>query len=544
MDYNRQEIRRDTKVLPGSSSERASSAPGFKRLRKEQLRYILDNISDLICLHDLEGRIWGVNRSWSSHSGVTDPDWFEGKTIAQLIPGQYRNEVRNYLYTLSRKGSASGIASIQVEDGDERVLEYKTICISDDKDRPVAVARLGPDITERLRSEKALRSSEEKYRSILETIEDGYYEVDLEGRIIFCNPSLCRILGYTEKELLAKDYRDLCDQAYIDTIYRTFHSALHSRRPTKAFDWKLTRKDGSVCFVETSVSLIENHEERIVGFRGICRDITARREEEKERQSLEAQLFFSQKSEALGTLAAGFAHNFNNILFPLIGYIDMALMDIDAESPQYRHLHKALESANRAKEIIRRVQEYTRGDKDQQVQPIHITETVNQALRLVRGSLSRQIGIELDLCPECPTVVADPDQIQQVVVNLCTNANEAIAANGGGGRIDVSVSTKEITDSLQERAKNLSSGRYVRISICDTGCGIAPECSERIFDPFFTTKPETGKGLGLSLSHRIVKKYGGEICVESRPGEGTSVHVYLPQASPTQPPDARSQPSA
>ena len=501
---------------------------GFNRLRKDQLRYILDNISDLLCLHDLDGDILAVNRSWQNESGILDSNWFKGKSIYHFIPAGFHREVGDYLRELAEKGSASGIVSLSPESGGTRVKQYNSLCIHDTEGHPIVVSCIGPDITERLKSEKALKASEEKYRSILETIEDGYYEVDLNGRLTFCNPSFCSILGYSEDELHKMDYRDICDPAYIDTIFQTFQTAFRNKKPTKAFDWKLIRKDGSRCFVEISISLIEDEYHQVMGFRGICRDVTERIEAEKERQSLEAQLFSSQKTEALGTLAAGFAHNFNNILFPLIGYIDMTVMELPEDSRQRKHLQKALESANRAKEIIRRVQEYTRNDKGQQVQAIEIPETVSQALRLVRGSLSRRIHLSVDLPDVCPAVIADADQIEQVVVNICTNAAEAIAVNGGSGRIAVRVFPEEITHPANP--DRLAAGAYIRIAIKDSGCGIDPEAGERIFDPFYTTKAETGKGLGLSLSQRIVKKYGGEICVESEPEAGTAVSVYLPQA--------------
>ncbi|MFW5901604.1 MAG: PAS domain S-box protein [Thermodesulfobacteriota bacterium] len=515
--------------MPSSEqSFKKTPIAGFNRLRKDQLRYILDNISDLLCLHDLDGNILAVNRSWQNESGILDANWFNGKSIYLFIPAGFHQKVRDYLNELAEKGSASGIVSLSPEKSRARVKQYNSLCIKDAEGHPIVVSCIGPDITERLKSEKALKRSEEKYRRILETIEDGYYEVDLNGRVTFCNPSFCRILGYSEDELQKMSFRDICDPAYTDPIYRTFLDAYQSRKPTKAFDWKLVRKNGGFCFVEISISLIDDKDHQITGFRGICRDITERIEAEKERQSLEAQLFSSQKTEALGTLAAGFAHNFNNILFPLIGYIDMTLMDLPEESRQRKHLQKALESANRAKDIIRRVQEYTRNDKGQQVQAIEIPETVNQALRLVRGSLSRRIGLSVDLPDVCPAVIADADQIEQVVVNICTNAAEAIAVKGGGGAIAVRVCPEEITHPANP--DRLASGAYVRISIEDSGCGIDPDVGDRIFDPFYTTKAETGKGLGLSLSQRIVKKYGGEICIQSKPEAGTTVTVYLPQA--------------
>ncbi|MFP4531548.1 MAG: PAS domain S-box protein [Desulfobacterales bacterium] len=510
---------------------------GFHRLRKDQLRYILDNISDYVCLHDLEGKILAVNRTMQNHAGIADPRQVVGQPITLFMPEKYQTLFDDYMARLLKKGANSGLVSLIIQTGEERVIEYNSLLIYDDADQPQAVASLGRDITERLRSEKALKKSEEKYRNILETIEDGYYEVDLSGSIKFCNPALCRILGYSESELLEKNYREICEPSYINTIYNTFNKVYHSRESTKAFDWRLIRKDGSACFVETSVSLIEADDQRITGFRGICRDVTDRIEAEKERQSLENQLFYSQKMEALGTLAGGFAHNFNNILFPLIGYIDMALMQAPADSRTRQHMEKALESANKAKNIVHRVQEYTRNDKGHQIQPLDVPEVVDQALRLVRGSLSSRIKLSTEMDDGCPQIMADAGQIQHVIVNLCANANDAIMSNGRSGHITVKVSCTEITPAGSAKAGALPQGRYACISVTDSGCGIDSGMVDRVFDPFYTTKPETGKGLGLSLSHRIVKKYGGEILIESQVGEGTAVNVYIPEMTADAQPD-------
>jgi len=520
------------------TSQSAQPLPtGFHRLRKDQLRYILDNISDYVCLHDLQGKMLAVNWTLENQSGLANPQKLVGEQITRFMPDKYQAVFNDYMTQLIEKGATSGLVSLIPQTGEERVIEYNSLLIFDDQDQPLAVASLGRDITDRLKSEKALKKSEEKYRNILETIEDGYYEVDLSGHIKFCNPSLCRILGYSESELLQMSYQQVSDPAYINTIYNTFNRVYHSRASTKAFDWKLIRKDGSICFVETSVSLIEEGDQRITGFRGICRDVTDRIEAEKERQSLENQLFYSQKMEALGTLAGGFAHNFNNILFPLIGYIDMALMSTPEDSRNRSHLEKALESANKAKNIVHRVQEYTRNDKGHQIQPLPVPEIVNQALRLVRGSLSSRIKLSTEVDERCPQIIADADQIQQVIVNLCANANDAIMSNDRSGHITVTVSPAEIAPVNSDNPMALSQGRYACISIADSGCGIDSEMVERVFDPFYTTKPETGKGLGLSLSHRIVKKYGGEIVVESKVGEGTAVRVYIPEMAASAPPD-------
>jgi signal transduction histidine kinase len=261
---------------------------------------------------------------------------------------------------------------------------------------------------------------------------------------------------------------------------------------------------------------------------GIIRDITERIEAEKDRQNLERQLFYTQRMKALGTLAGGFAHNFNNLLVPVIGYIDMVLTDMEKDNLHHEHLKKALESANKAKQMILQVQAYAQSDNAHKVMPIDICDTVDAAIRVFKPSLSRKIELSVNKRSDCPIMHADPYQIQQMVINLLVNANEAILADTGNGSISVTVNSDEIGNTPPNTDIPVQPGRYIQISITDTGCGIDPEIIHKIFDPFHTTKFEPGKGLGLSLSHRIARKYGGEIIVQSSVGEGSMFNIYLP----------------
>ncbi len=508
-----------------------TKSPTFNDFNKDQLRYIIDNLPQYLWLHDLEGTITDINRSWYKAEGFPDPKFRIGAKIKEIMPEQYRDIFNDYLQHILTNEKASGLLSILTEQGEERVYEYNSILLYDDTGAPFAVAGFGKDITDQIKTERKLQKSEQKYRSILRTIEEGYYEVDRGGHITFFNPSLSRILGYLEDELTGMSYKKLTDPEYIEVIYETFNKVFRTQKPTKAFDWKLVRKDGTECYVETSVSPILDKNKEVVGFRGICHDITERVEAEKERQNLENQLFYTQKMEALGTLAGGFAHNFNNILFPLIGYIDMALMRMEKDERCRNYLEKALDSANRAKKMIQRIQEYTRSDRNRQLMPINLSDVVDGATRVFKASMSRKVKLTMNVMHACPSVLVDPDQIQQMVFNLLANASDAIMTKGGAGSITVSVGPAKIDPANQDKTAFLPYARYACISITDSGCGIEPGVVGRIFDPFFTSKAETGKGLGLSISHRIAKKYGGEIFVESEIDKGTTVSVYLPEES-------------
>ncbi|MCP3932822.1 MAG: PAS domain S-box protein, partial [Bacteroidetes bacterium] len=261
----------------------------------------------------------------------------------------------------------------------------------------------------------------------------------------------------------------------------------------------------------------------LIGF-GI--DITARKQAEKEKEKLENKLRQAQKMEAIGTLAGGIAHDFNNILGAIIGYSEMAKEDSPPESTVAKDLDKVLEGSNRAKDLVQQILAFSRQEEMEKI-PLHPERVMTEVIKMLRPSLPTTIEIHQDITSTTGLILADPTQIHQLLMNLCTNAFHAMEETGG----KLGISLKEVTLSTEDLVHelNVESGTFIQLSISDSGPGIPPEIKKDIFNPYFTTK-ETGKGtgMGLAIVHGIVKSYGGFISLYSEPGEGTVFHVFLP----------------
>jgi two-component system, cell cycle sensor histidine kinase and response regulator CckA len=379
-------------------------------------------------------------------------------------------------------------------------------------------------------AKQILTASEEKYRTLLDTIEDGYYEVDLAGNIKQFNKAMARMLQYSAEELKGKNYLEFVDANDKITIFKTFNQVYRTGNPVKVFDWRLIRKNNILCHVETSVSLNLDKNNVPTGFSGIIRDLTDRYEGEKRRKELEAQLHQSQKLESLGTLAGGIAHDLNNILFPMIGYTEMTMEELPANSPLRDNLDKVMKSANRAKAMIQQILAFGRQRSDEYAEPVQIEPVIMETVDFLRNSFPSTISIEKKIAGSIGKVSINASSFHQVIMNLCTNALHAME-DQPSGRLEISVEQRHMTESDTALYRDLMVGDYVRICVADNGIGIGPEVAGKIFEPYFTTKPQDkGTGLGLSVSYGIIKNAGGIITVSSIPGNGSNFEIILPVA--------------
>jgi signal transduction histidine kinase len=256
-------------------------------------------------------------------------------------------------------------------------------------------------------------------------------------------------------------------------------------------------------------------------------EIAEREQAEAERRHLEEQARHHQRLRSLGTLAGGVAHEFNNVLQPMVLYLELALEDIPADSLTAENLQRVQDLANRAKGLSQQILTFSRHDSEPRFARQNLARITEEAVTMVRALLPATVDLRADIDPGSSTVNCAPEQIQQVLVNLCNNAYQALSE--GGGHVSVSLRDAEVSDEMASRYPNLDAARYVVLEVQDTGRGMDPATQARIFEPFFTTQ-EVGKGTGLGLSvvHGIVERHGGEIVVESEPGKGTRFSVYLP----------------
>jgi signal transduction histidine kinase/ActR/RegA family two-component response regulator len=296
--------------------------------------------------------------------------------------------------------------------------------------------------------------------------------------------------------------------------------------PGVLFETSLQHKNGEFIPVEILGKFLYDSENRVIGLQGTTRDIRERKEAENQRHALEARLRQLHKMEALGTLAGGVAHDFNNILSAIIGYAELAKLGVSGGTQMASHLDAVMNAGMRATDLVKQILTFSR-QSEQKRRPINVTPLIKEALKLLRSSLPTTIEIRRSIGNNLGSVLADPTQIHQIVMNLCTNAAHAMDENGG--ILTVNLDQVDLDKKEAGRFQDLHPGPFIRLTIRDTGQGIDHDIIDSIFDPYFTTKAVgEGTGMGLSVVLGIVKSYGGEIGVHSKPGKGSVFEVYLP----------------
>ena len=375
-------------------------------------------------------------------------------------------------------------------------------------------------------SEEALRVSEEKYRTILESIEEGYFETDLQDNLTFFNAPLARILGYSVAQLQGMNTRNFTTPEAAAAAEATLEKVAKTGEAASVADYKVIHKDGDPKDLELSVSLIKDAAGRPTGFRGVVRDVSERKRAEVDRKKLEGQLQQAQKMEAIGTLAGGIAHDFNNILMGIQGnasLLDLRLDPGHAGHEKIQNIEKYVESGT---ELSRQLLGFARRGK-YNVKASDINDIVEKSATMFART-KKELRVYTQLAPEVWTVEVDRGQIEQVLLNLCINAWQAMP-NGG----DLNLMTENLfLDEKYVRAYKVKPGCYVKVTVADSGVGIDKADMARIFEPFFTTK-EMGRGTGLGLAsvYGIIKGHGGHINVYSEKGQGTTFTIYLPASA-------------
>jgi len=365
------------------------------------------------------------------------------------------------------------------------------------------------NITDRKKAEMALQESEEKYRSMMESMDEAAYICSSDFTIEFMNPSMIKRTGY-------------------DAIGEICHKVLHGlddKCPWCVFEKVLKGESSSFEIVSPKDDRAYNvsnspifHNDGSISKLTVFYDIT-------EFKRMEAQLHQSQKMESIGTLAGGIAHDFNNILFPIVGHSEMLMEDIPEDSPFQENLQEIYTASLRAKELVKQILTFSR-QKSIDLKLIKIQPILKEALKLIRSTIPATINIKQYIQNDCGIIKADPTQIHQIIMNLATNAYQAMEETGG----DLIVRLEKVKLSKPDIViSDMTPGVYSSLIVSDTGKGMDKQLVEKIFDPFFTTKGKSkGTGMGLSVVHGIIKNISGFINVSSKPDKGTKFHVYLP----------------
>ncbi len=420
--------------------------------------------------------------------------------------------IRNMHYEIVRK------------DGSKRSAETSVFPRQNDKGEIIGFRGISHDVTERMQTEEALRQSEEKYRTVLERMEESYYEVDRAGNFTFFNNAMCRQLGYPREELMGMNYKVYTSAEHVKGIFQAYNQVYRTGKPTKLFNMEQIRKDGTRLVVENSVFPLRNESGEIVGFRGVGRDVTERKRAEEERKQLEKKAQITSSLASVGEMAAGVAHEINNPLTAVTGYAQLLMDREDLPSDIRSDLAAINDGARRVAGIVKRLLTLSRQTKPER-KLVDINELIESTL-ILRAYHLRVNNIEVvtRLVPDLLETVVDPGQIQQVLLNLIVNAEAEMKLAHGKGNLTITTKKRDNT---------------IKLCVKDNGPGIKTEVMPRIFDPFFTTREVgEGTGLGLSLCHGIIAEHNGKIYAESKPGKGATFIVELPvitEAKPLKP---------
>jgi two-component system, cell cycle sensor histidine kinase and response regulator CckA len=406
-------------------------------------------------------------------------------------------------------------------DGSTFEAEITSTTFADDWGTPLTYVFVR-DVSERRAAEQALLSSEHRYRSLVETTGSVLIGLAPDGVVTEWNREAERLFGWARREVLGSDYFALVSEPARREAMRVEVARVMAGAPPRPREDTVVSRQGDVRVVLWTVTRLLDVQGRASGVIASGQDIT-------ERKRIEAQMQHAQKLESLGVLAGGIAHDFNNLLVGILGNTSLALMDVGPESELHEILHDVETAALRAAELTKQMLAYS-GRGRFVVRPLDVSALVEEMAHLLQSSISKRAALRFDFAPDVPTVEADATQLRQVVMNLITNASDAL--NGENGEIVLRTSVcwadREALHSPYLDYEP-EPGAYALLEVSDTGIGMTAETLQRIFDPFFSTK-FTGRGLGLAATLGIVRGHRGTISVESAPGEGTTFRVYLPLA--------------
>ncbi len=508
-------------------SERRHREANLKLQESEALKSaIIDNALLAVVSMDDEGRIVDFNPAAEAMFGYSRSNVKYRELAGTIIPERWREPHRLGLQHY-KKTSVSRTLGKRLEltamrsNGSEFPVELSISATRmDGNDYFTAFIA---DLTDKKRSEAALLASEEQYRAIFSASTDGLALWRDDGKIVDLNPTFCEMHGYTKDEILQLSPTDFVAPDSLPAFDR-FLSAL-SKGEHFRIEARGRRKDGTEMDLDVRATpmMYRGRPHQLT----ILRDITETKRAERERRELEIQLRQAQKMEAIGHLTGGIAHDFNNLLTSMMGYCTLGIEHLDQglDKKLEKYLKQIEKSGEKARDLIQQMLTFSRGERGEP-RPLSLATLINESCKLMRSTIPSSVEFRTDLNRDVPPVMLDPVHVEQVMMNLCINARDAMDSRGV---LSVALHAVEIHDGVCTACRQRINGQFVELSVKDTGSGMPPEIMDRIFEPFFTTK-EVGKGTGMGLStvHGIVHEHGGHIRVESKIGDGSVFHVLFP----------------
>ena len=480
---------------------------------EQKYKDLVASLPQIVFETDLAGNVSFANRTAFDLFGYTQKDYAKGLNALDMMVPEERDRALKNMQAIMNGEVLGGVEYTVVRKDGHRfpVVVHSNRFFQDNK--PAGLRGLIVDLSQIKMMETALKRRAMAIDQSTETI----VITDAEGLITYVNPAFEKITGYSSEEALGENPRILRSGKHDDMFYRDLWKTISGG---KTWSGRLVniKKNGSEFTEEATISPVFSDKGEIVSYVAVKRDIT-------DKLQLEAQLQQAQKMEAIGSLAGGIAHDFNNILSPIFGYTEMLLLEAPEGSQLRQGLTRILAGARTARNLVAQILAFSR-QSDHEKKPLKMQSVIEEDLKLVRSLLPVTIKISRYISNNCGLVMADPTQMSQVLMNLCTNAFHSMEETKGTLTVTLKKIELETRDLM---SPEMVPGTYVCLTVADTGSGIDSHILPRIFDPYFTTKDkDKGTGLGLAIIHGIVKGHNGHISVSSEPGKGAEFRVYLP----------------
>ena len=519
------------RLIPAIARELRDAVVRQDRKRKEEAlresekryRQVIENATEIIYSLNAKGNFTYGNPAGLKVTGFSLEELRQFNYQDLIVPEHRERLTRVYINQLRERQAATYVEFPFFNKSGEVVWFGQNASLLIEDGKVVGFHIIARDITERKKAEEALSESEQRYRNLIENAPDVIFTLASDGTITSLNPAFEKITGWPRSEWLNKHFVHII---YPDDLRRGLEFLQRALKGEKIapFELKVFSKSRDYLTAEFTVTP-QTQNGSVIGVLGISRDITERKRAEEEREKMQAQLIQAQKMESIGTLAGGVAHDFNNLLTTIQGYAQLAMMSLKESDPFYENFKEIQQASVRAAKLTRQLLLFSR----QQPMDLHLmtlNETVDNLMKMLKRLIGEDITVQTDLDPNLWTNMADPGNMEQVIMNLVVNARDAMPE---GKKITIKTENVDIDEGYCEIYKYAHPGKFVCLSVEDTGIGMDKEFIQHIFEPFFTTKgPGKGTGLGLSVVYGIVKQNEGWINVYSEPGRGSVFKVYLP----------------